>query len=137
MKSVVAQPATVEVKHVAQPAVYSAVHAPLSYSAYPYTTYNTAVHAPLAYHAGVAPIAYTAGVAPLSYTAPVVAKAASYYANSGGAVHVVKRAADAEADADAYYYGGYPYGYSAYRGYGYAPYSAYRGYGYNGYAYYG
>merc|ERR1712136_631820 len=54
---------------------------------------------------------------------PVVAKAASYYANSGGAVHIVKR--DADADADAYYgvygyapyrsaYYGHPYSYAAY-----------------------
>merc|ERR1712060_895610 len=50
----------------------------------------------------------------------VVAKAASYYANSGGAVHIVKRDADADADADAYY-----------GVYGYAPYrSAYYGHPY-------
>merc|ERR1711935_1186786 len=40
-----------------------------------------------------------------------------------------KRSADAEADADAYYYGGYGYPH-AYSGYGYP--SAYRGYGYAG-----
>merc|ERR1712136_131580 len=56
---------------------------------------------------------------------PVVAKAASYYANSGGAVHIVKR----DADADAYYgvYGYAPYR-SAYYGhpYSYAAYTPYR-----------
>merc|ERR1712055_387192 len=60
---------------------------------------------------------------------PVVAKAASYYANSGGAVHIVKRDADADADADAYYgvYGYAPYR-SAYYGhpYSYAAYTPYR-----------
>merc|ERR1712126_92113 len=65
---------------------------------------------------------------PVVYT-PVVAKAASYYANSGGAVHIVKRDADADADADAYYgvYGYAPYR-SAYYGhpYSYAAYTPYR-----------
>merc|ERR1712168_1698286 len=100
VKSVVSKPAEVEVKSVATPVVY-----------------NTAVH-----HT---PVVHTA---PVVHT-PVVAKAASYYANSGGAVHIVKRDADADADADAYYgaYGYAPYR-SAYYGhpYSYAAYTPYR-----------
>merc|ERR1712209_153304 len=100
VKSVVSMPAEVEVKSVATPVVYStAVH-----------------HTPLVYNT---PVVHTA----------VVAKAASYYANSGGAVHIVKRDADADADADAYYgvYGYAPYR-SAYYGhpYSYAAYTPYR-----------
>merc|ERR1712136_528077 len=73
------------------------------------------------------PVVYNTPVvhtAPVVHT-PVVAKAASYYANSGGAVHIVKR----DADADAYYgvYGYAPYR-SAYYGhpYSYAAYTPYR-----------
>merc|ERR1719374_106748 len=80
---------------------------------YPYT-YGLRTYTPYTYaHHAVAPVL-----------------GARYYANSGGAVHIVKRDADAEptadadadADADAYYgfyrrgYYGYPY---AYRSYGY------------------
>merc|ERR1719309_1642999 len=77
---------------------------------------------------------YTYGVGSLAY-------APRYYANSGGAVHIVKRDAEAEpaadADADAalygYSYGGYhPYAYSAYR----HPF-AYSGYRYPFYHHYG
>merc|ERR1712012_971668 len=101
VKSVVSKPAEVEVKSVATPVVY-----------------NTAVHhTPLVYNT------------PAVVHTPVVAKAASYYANSGGAVHIVKRDADADADADAYYgvYGYAPYR-SAYCGhpYSYAAYTPYR-----------
>merc|ERR1712243_110189 len=77
------------------------------------------------------PVVYNTAVhhTPLVYNTPVVAKAASYYANSGGAVHIVKRDADADADADAYYgvYGYAPYR-SAYYGhpYSYAAYTPYR-----------
>merc|ERR1712133_332101 len=71
------------------------------------------------------PVVYNTAV----HHTPVVAKAASYYANSGGAVHIVKRDADADADADAYYgvYGYAPYR-SAYYGhpYSYAAYTPYR-----------
>merc|ERR1711872_1168898 len=89
VKSVVSKPAEVEVKSVATPVVY-----------------NTAVHhTPLVYNTPV--VHHT----PVVHT-PVVAKAASYYANSGGAVHIVKRDADADADADAYYG---VYGYAPYR----------------------
>merc|ERR1711992_190526 len=90
----------------------------------PVVTYNTAAHVAspvVQYNTVAAPVVQTAG----------------YYANSGGAVHIVKREADAEADADAaYYYSGYrsPYVYGAYRRpfYGVRPYT----YGFN-HGYYG
>jgi hypothetical protein len=60
-----------------------------------------------------------------------------YYANSGGAVHIVKREAEAEADPKSWYstYGyHYPSYYSGYHGYNsyYRPYT----YGYHNYANY-
>merc|ERR1711988_475979 len=58
------------------------------------------------------------------------AGAGRYVANSAGVVHVAKRSADAEPEADAFYgaYGyGLPYTYGAYNGYA--------GYGYAGYPY--
>merc|ERR1712154_284656 len=89
----------------------------------PVVTYNAVHHATpvVQYNTVAAPVVQTAG----------------YYANSGGAVHIVKREADAEADADAvYYYSGYrsPYAYGAYRSpfYGVRPYT----YGFN-HGYYG
>merc|ERR1711973_796220 len=116
VKSVVSTPAKGEVKSVPPPVVYNApaVHHPVVYN-------TAAVHHPVVYNA------------PVVSTAPVVAKAASYYANSGGAVHVVKRDADAtaDADADAYYsaYGYAPYGYASPYGYRFAyTYGAYRPY---------
>merc|ERR1712156_921304 len=73
---------------------------------------------------------------PYAYNYAPVAHAAvkpyTYYANSGGAVHIVKkREAEAEAEPNAWY--GYGYGYRPYWGYGYRsayyhPYS----YGYHG-----
>ena len=50
-----------------------------------------------------------------------------YYANSGGAVHIVKRDAEsapdaapkADADPESWYYGYYGYPYRRYYGYGY------------------
>merc|ERR1711992_256574 len=90
----------------------------------PVVTYNAAHHATpvVQYNTVAAPVVQTAG----------------YYANSGGAVHIVKREADAEA---AYYYSGYrsPYVYGAYRRpfYGAFPYTYSRfnsGY-YGGYYY--
>merc|ERR1712088_1247939 len=140
---VVAAPAVVPVAKTA--VVKSVVEAPAVVKTTPVqytipTTYaHTYAHAPLTYTAPVATYAH----------APVVAKAASYYANSGGAVHIVKRdaeaTADADADADAYYaysgYAGYAHPY-AYGGYRYASPYAYNGYRsyYNrpyGYAYWG
>jgi len=107
------------------------------YGAYPYAYPTAAVAAPAAITYKAAAIApyttYAAGVAPYTYApyvhAPVVAKAASYYANSGGAVHIVKReaeakpAADAEAEAQYGYYGYTPYSAAYVRPYAYSPYS--------------
>merc|ERR1719187_1124680 len=95
----------------------------------PVVTYNAAAHVAspvVQYNTVAAPVVQTAG----------------YYANSGGTVHIVKREADAKADADAaYYYSGYrsPYVYGAYRRpfYGAFPYTYSRfnsGY-YGGYYY--
>ena len=105
--------------------------APYAYGAYPFAG---------AYAAGYgvtngANTASIAGVAPAAIPAVAggYAGAGRYVANSAGVVHVAKRSADAEpeADADAYYLGGYPYagyalGYAGYAGYGaYHPYSYY------------
>merc|ERR1712241_1074832 len=120
VKSVVETPAEVKTTvHAAPVVTYNAVH-----HATPVVTYNTAAHVAspvVQYNTVAAPVVQTAG----------------YYANSGGAVHIVKREADAEADADAvYYYSGYrsPYVYGAYRSpfYGVPPYT----YGFN-HGYYG
>merc|ERR1712038_998897 len=107
------------------------------------------VTAPYYYH----PYAYGAyNYAPAVYNHAVV-KPYTYYANSGGAVHIVKREAEAEAEADPkawYGYAGYhPYSYGYGYGhryshyaypYAYSGYSAYRyPYSYGGYGgyYYG
>merc|ERR1712203_1084368 len=79
-----------------------------------------------------------AGVAPAALPAVAggYAGAGRYVANSAGVVHVAKRSADAEPEADAYYgaYGlGYGYG-GLYGGYGVRAYGAYP-YAYG--AYYG
>merc|ERR1711872_269428 len=124
VKSVVETPAEVKTTvHAAPVVTYNAVH-----HASP-VLYNTAAHVAspvVQYNTVAAPVVQTAG----------------YYANSGGAVHIVKREADANADADAaYYYSGYrsPYVYGAYRRpfYGAFPYTYSRfnsGY-YGGYYY--
>merc|ERR1711872_436757 len=124
VKSVVETPAEVKTTvHAAPVVTYNAVH-----HATPVVTYNTAAHV-------ASPVVQYNTVA-----APVV-RTAGYYANSGGAVHIVKREADAEADADAaYYYSGYrsPYVYGAYRRpfYGVRPYTYSRfNSGYYGYYY--
>merc|ERR1712036_127473 len=75
---------------------------------------------------------YTYGYHPYAYN---YVKPYTYYANSGGAVHIVKKReaeAEAEADPNAWYgYAGYhPYTY----GYGYGYYGGYYG-GYRGYYY--
>merc|ERR1712142_1121965 len=82
VKSVVETPAEVKTTvHAAPVVTYNAVHHATPVAS-PVVQYNTVA----------APVVQTAG----------------YYANSGGAVHIVKREADAEADADAaYYYSGY------------------------------
>merc|ERR1712219_96787 len=112
---------------------YAGYHHPYTYGAYaPYVAAVPAVHS-----AAVKSVVETpAEVKTTVHAAPVV-QTAGYYANSGGAVHIVKREADAEADADAaYYYSGYrsPYVYGAYRRpfYGVRPYT----YGFN-HGYYG
>merc|ERR1719474_1709763 len=92
-------------------------HHPYTYGAYaPYavpavhsaavkSVVETPVHAaPVVYsgvhHAAVAaPVVYNTA----AHVAAPVVHTAGYYANSGGAVHIVKREADADADA-AYYY---------------------------------
>merc|ERR1712130_281412 len=81
-----------------------------------------------------------AGAYPYAYGAYPYACAGRYVANSAGVVHVAKRSADAEPEADAdaallygaYGYGGYGLGYAGY-GYGAYPYAA--GYAYGGYPY--
>merc|ERR1719213_1405346 len=84
-----------------------------------------------------------AGLAPAAVPAVAggYAGAGRYVANSAGVVHVAKRSADAEPEADAYYgvygYGGYGLGYAGYAGYagyGYPAYSAYSGLYHGAYA---
>merc|ERR1712036_137620 len=88
-----------EAKEAAKPVVYT--H-PYYYGGYPY--------------AG----AYAYNYAPVTYTHAAVVKPYTYYANSGGAVHIVKkREAEAEPEAEAdpqawYAYSGYHYGYAGY-----------------------
>merc|ERR1712110_89542 len=101
--------------------------APYAYGAYPYAAAYAAGY-------GVTNGANTASIAGLAPAAvPAVAGgyagAGRYVANSAGVVHVAKRSADAEPEADAFYgtYGyGLPYTYGAYNGYA--------GYGYSGLA---
>merc|ERR1712045_979185 len=116
------------------------------YAGYPYAAHH---HAPLATgYAHVSPSA-ALNIAGLANAAvPAVAggyaAAGRYVANSAGVVHVAKREAEAEpeADADAFYttygYAGLPYaGYSGYAGYPYAhaAFAAYSPYTYGlGYA---
>merc|ERR1739848_64389 len=106
-----------EAKEAVKPVVYT--H-PYYYGGYPY--------------AG----AYAYNYAPVTYTHAAVVKPYTYYANSGGAVHIVKKR-EAEADPQAWYaYSGYhPYAYGhhyGYAGYRYSPYTY--GYRYGGYPYY-
>merc|ERR1711970_169586 len=118
-------------------AAYVAADATADADADPALLYSTyGAHALASY---ALPHTYSYGVHPYTYGS--LAYTPRYYANSGGAVHIVKREADAEpaanADADAalygYHYGGYhPYAYSAYR----HPY-AYSGYRYPFYHHYG
>merc|ERR1712080_605318 len=107
-------------------------------------------------HAAVAPVA--AGYASVSPSSSVsiaglagaavpavaggYAAAGRYVANSAGVVHVAKREAEADAEADPYYAFGYHgLGYAGYHGLGYAGYAGYpyAGLGYNyglGYGHY-
>merc|ERR1711872_997795 len=134
---------------------YTGYHHPYTYGAYaPYVAAVPAVHSAAVksvvetpaevkttVHAA-SPVVYNTAAhvaSPVVYNtvaAPVVQKA-GYYANSGGAVHIVKREAEPEADADAaYYYSGcrspYVYGASRRPFYGVHPYT----YGFN-HGYYG
>merc|ERR1712130_322795 len=108
---------------------------PYAYGAYPYAYggYGVTNAANTVGIAGVAPAALPA-------VAGGYAGAGRYVANSAGVVHVTKRSADAEPEAEAdaallygaYGYGGYGLGYAGY-GYGAYPYAA--GYAYGGYPY--
>merc|ERR1712043_50414 len=101
---------------------------------YPYAHHPYALAHPAVTYAHPAVVAPTVAVKP--YT---------YYANSGGAVHIVKReaesnpeaapAADADAEAAPYYYGyyGHPYRYGGY----YGGYGGYYGRRWGGYGYWG
>merc|ERR1739842_232202 len=122
VKTVEAAPAVATV--AAAPAI--AAYAPYTYGAYALPTAT----------AQVSPSASltTLGLADPSIPAVggAYAGAGRYVANSAGVVHVAKRSADAEpeAEADAFYgtYGyGLPYSYGAYNGYA--------GFGYSGYPY--
>merc|ERR1711883_7217 len=122
------------------------------YAGYPYAAYH---HAPLATgYAHVSPSASLSIAGLANAAVPAVAGgyagAGRYVANSAGVVHVAKREAaaepEAEADADAFYttygYAGLPYaGYSGYTGYPYHHaaynYAAYGPYSYGlGYSHY-
>merc|ERR1712037_480148 len=104
------------------------------YAGYPYAHHGYAHHAyaaPVATgYAHVSPSASLSIAGLANAAVPAVAGgyagAGRYVANSAGVVHVAKRSADAEAEADAFYgaYGyGLPYSYGAYNtGYGYAGY---------------
>merc|ERR1712079_552557 len=98
--------------------------AALLYGAYGYGGYAAAPYAGL-YGGYAAPYAYgyAAGYG-VSNVANTVgyAGAGRYVANSAGVVHVAKRSADAEPEADAdaaLLYGAYGYGGLGYAGYGY------------------
>merc|ERR1739846_154514 len=114
VKTVEAAPAVATV--AATPAI--AAYAPYTYGAYALPTAT----------AQVSPSASltTLGLADASIPAVAggYAGAGRYVANSAGVVHVAKRSADAEPEADAFYgaYGyGLPYSYGAYNtGYGYS-----------------
>merc|ERR1712080_356423 len=94
-------------------------------------------HYPTTLHYGVAGYPYAHH--PYAVAAPTVAvKPYTYYANSGGAVHIVKRDAEAKPEAEAspesWYYGyyGHPYRWGGYYG-GWGGYYGRRwGYGYWG-----
>ena len=132
-----------EAEAEADPAVlYSSAYA---HHAYPYANYAYGYPYAYAAHTYAAPAVTTHAVATpaVTYAAPAHTYAApahvsyvkpySYYANSGGAVHIVKRDAEPKADADAQYYYNRYYGYGGYRYGGYGGYYGYPGYGYYGY----
>merc|ERR1719243_416150 len=112
------------------------------YGGYPYGLgYAHAAVAPVA--AGYASVSPSASVSIAGLAgAAVPAVAGGYVANSAGVVHVAKREAEADAEADPYYaYGYHGLGYAGYHGLGYAGYAGYpyAGLGYNyglGYGHY-
>merc|ERR1711902_132201 len=101
----------------ANPALlYGAYGYGLGYAGYPYAGYGYAAYpfAAAAGYASVSPSASTsiAGLAPAAVPALAggYAGAGRYVANSAGVVHVAKREAEAEPEADAaYFYGSYGY----------------------------
>merc|ERR1711944_10693 len=107
------------------------------YGGYPYGLgYAHAAVAPVAAgYASVSPsssvsIAGLAGAA-VPAVAGGYAAAGRYVANSAGVVHVAKREAEADAEADPYYaYGYHGLGYAGYHGLGYAGLAGYTGYPY-------
>ena len=114
------------------------------YGGYPYAH---AVAAPVAAgYASVSPSASVSIAGLAGAAVPAVAggyaAAGRYVANSAGVVHVAKREAEADAEADPYYaYGYHGLGYAGYHGLGYAGYAGYpyAGLGYNyglGYGHY-
>merc|ERR1719435_785852 len=123
--------------------------APVHHAAHVASVHHVApVHHAVGY--GVSNVANTVGihgVAPAAVPAVhgAYAGAGRYVANSAGTVHVAKREADAEPEADALYgsYGGYGLGHRFYsHGYGhhlgYSTLGYGRGFGYgHGYGYYG
>merc|ERR1719154_1037187 len=114
-----------------------------------YGGYGYGLAAPIATGYGISNVANTvgvAGVAPAAVPALVggYAGAGRYVANSAGVVHVAKREAEAEPEAEAdpgLLYGGYGYGGLGYAGLGYAGlgygYAAPAAYGYSGLGYAG
>merc|ERR1712018_299778 len=104
---------------------------------------------PYAHAAGYASVSPSSSVSIAGLTGAAVpavaggyAAAGRYVANSAGVVHVAKREAEADAEADPYYAFGYHgLGYAGYHGLGYAGYAGYpyAGLGYNyglGYGHY-
>merc|ERR1719243_148133 len=101
------------------------------YGGYPYGLgYAHAAVAPVA--AGYASVSPSASVSIAGLAgAAVPAVAGGYVANSAGVVHVAKREAEADAEADPYYaYGYHGLGYAGYHGLGYAGLAGYTGYPY-------
>jgi len=138
--------ATPAVKTVeAAPAVATIAAAPAVAAYAPYT-YGAYAHHAYALPTATAQVSPSASLTTLGFadaSIPAVAGgyagAGRYVANSAGVVHVAKRSADAEPEADAFYgaYGyGLPYSYGAYNtGYGYAGYPyTYGAYPYTTYA---
>merc|ERR1719490_630795 len=119
-----------------------------AYGAYGLGAYGYAHAAPVVAsgYAAVSPSASVSIAGLAGAAVPAVAggyaAAGRYVANSAGVVHVAKREAEADAEADPYYaYGYHGLGYAGYHGLGYAGYAGYpyAGLGYNyglGYGHY-